>query len=154
MPKAGDTDEMGTGMLSAPFFHEAEAARNYLEANRWPNGPECPHCGHFGKAYEVKSRKVRSGVYKCGACRKQFTATIGTVFERSKIPLHVWFRAVYLMSMSQDTITVKRLQESLGVAYQTAWYMRTKLRKATNRPVLVAGAMFGGGPPPQGRVRD
>lgn len=134
-------------MLSAPFFHHADAARSYLEANRWPNGPECPHCGSLGKAYGVKGRKVRAGLYKCALCRKQFTATIGTVFERSKIPLHVWFKAVYLMSISHDTITAKRLQESLGVAYQTAWYMRAKLRKATNKPVLVAGAMVGGGAP-------
>lgn len=134
------------GMLSAPFFHDPDAARTYLEASRWPNGPECPHCGALDRAYRVKSKKVRRGLYKCRQCRKQFTAMVGTVFESSKIALHIWFRAVYLLDMSNHTITTKQLAAMLGVTYQTAWYMRSKLRQTINRPVVVGGAMFGIGP--------
>ena len=80
--------------LNAKIYHDDEAARRHFEAIRWPNGPECPHCGVVGEATELKGKSTRPGVYKCRACRKPFSATVGTLFERSKIPLCKWLLAV------------------------------------------------------------
>ena len=89
--------------LTAPYFLDKDKARERLEALRWPDGPICPHCGSI-KAWPLKTRP---GLYKCGVygCRKQFTITVGTVFERSKIPLNKWLMAVYLMCSSKKGIS-------------------------------------------------
>ena len=75
-------------LASAPYFHDKDKARNYLENLRWNGEPVCPHCGGFEKIYPIKSKSARPGLYKCGDCRQQFTVTVGTVFEKSKIPLN------------------------------------------------------------------
>jgi transposase-like protein len=74
--------------LTNPIFHDEEAARQHFEALRWPDGPICPHCGSFNNATELKGKSTLAGVYKCKDCRKPFTATISTLYERSHIPLH------------------------------------------------------------------
>lgn len=124
--------------LNAPHFHDAEAARKYLEALRWPDGPVCPHCGIVGKAWVIhggaqkKSSKARKGLYKCGSygCLQQFTVTVGTVFERSKVPLHKWLMATYLMNASKKGISSHQLHRMLGVTYKTAWFMTHRIREA------------------------
>ncbi len=123
--------------LDAPHFTDEHAARELLEAIRWPNGPVCPHCGGADKAYKVKSAKARPGVYKCGHCRKQFTVTVGTVFERSKIPLHKWFQAAYLLCSSKKGMSSHQLHRILRVTYHTAWFMSHRLREAMRSGDLV-----------------
>ncbi len=115
--------------LSSPHFHDAEAARKHLEAIRWPEGPVCPHCGNYDRIYEVKSAKARAGVYKCAECRKQFTVTVGTLFERSHVPLNLWFQAAYLLAGSKKGMSAHQLHRILGVTYKTAWFMAHRIRE-------------------------
>lgn len=116
--------------LNAPHFQTPEAARKHLEAIRWPDGPVCPHCGSVGHSYVLKGKSSRPGVYKCGDCRKQYSVTVGTVFERSKISLHVWLQAVYLLCSSKKGISSHQLHRTLGVTYKTAWFMSHRIREA------------------------
>ena len=85
--------------MTAPQFQDADKAREYLEALRWPNGPFCPHCGSAKKPMKLEGKSHRPGLYKCSEyqCRKQFTVTVGTVFESSRVPLNKWLLAVYLV---------------------------------------------------------
>jgi len=87
-------------ILTAPYFHDEEKAREYLEGIRWPDGPVCPKCGGIEKIYRITGKTARPGLLKCGDCDKQFTVTVGTLFERSKIPLHKWLTASYLLCSS------------------------------------------------------
>lgn len=116
--------------LNQPHFHDADKAREYLEAQVWPNGRVCPHCGAVGDHYELKGKTNRPGLYKCADCREPFTVTVGTVFERSKIGLHVWLQAVYLINSSKKGISAKQLERMLGVTYKTAWLMSHRIREA------------------------
>lgn len=134
---------MATSSLNKPHFQDADQAREYLEAIRWPNGPVCPHCGAIGAHYALKGKAHRPGVYKCKDCRKQFTVTVGTVFERSKVPLHQWMQAVYLICSSKKGCSSHQLQRTLGVQYKTAWFMSHRLREAMKSPGGIMGS--GGG---------
>jgi len=119
--------------LLAPQFTDAEAAREYLENLRWPDGPACPHCGGM-KAYKITPKKegakTRPGLYKCGDCRKQYTVTVGTIFERSKVPLNKWLLAAYLIASSKKGFSAHQLHRSIDVQYKTAWFMMHRLREA------------------------
>ena len=114
--------------LSAPYFHDEEAARAYLEGLRWPSGPVCAHCGEVGKAYATK----RPGKYRCASkeCRKDFTVKVGTVFEASHIPLHKWLLAAYLLCSSKKGISSHQLMRTLDVTYKTAWFLTHRIREA------------------------
>lgn len=114
--------------LTAPYFLDKDKARERLESLRWPDGPICPHCGSI-KAWPIKTR---DGLYKCAEyqCRKQYTVTVGTVFERSKVPLNKWLMAVYLMCSSKKGISSHQLHRTLGVTYKTAWFMSHRIREA------------------------
>jgi transposase-like protein len=101
-----------------------------LEAIRWPNGPVCPHCGSCEKPYELKGKAHRPGLWKCSDCREQFSVTVGTVFERSKIPLSKWLTATYLICSSKKGISSHQLHRTLGVTYKTAWFMTHRIREA------------------------
>jgi transposase-like protein len=127
--------------ITAEHFHNAESARQYLEKIRWPSGPICAHCGH-DKAYLIVSRDVRAGLYKCAKCRKQFSVTVGTLFERSHIPLHKWLLAVHYLSASKKGISSHQLHRMLGVTYKTAWFMAHRIREAMADPVF-AGELGG-----------
>ena len=117
--------------LTARIYHDDEAARKHFEAVRWPNGPECPHCGVVGEATEMKGKSTRPGVYKCRACRKQFSATVGTLFERSKIPLSKWLLATHLMTASKKGMSAHQLYRMLGFgSYRTAWFMAMRIRES------------------------
>lgn len=116
--------------LTQPQFQDKEKAREYLEALRWPHGPVCPHCGVEGNAYKLKAKTARPGVYKCKDCRKQFTVTVGTVFERSKVPLNKWLMAVYLMCASKKGVSSHQIHRMLGITYKTAWFMTHRIREA------------------------
>jgi len=115
--------------LTDPIFTDKAKAREHLEATRWPQGPICPHCGVVNEATELKGKAHRDGVYQCNACREQFTATVGTVFERSKVPLNKWLLASYLMASSKKGVSAHQLHRTLGVTYKTAWFMAHRLRE-------------------------
>jgi transposase-like protein len=123
---------MSTSILDAAYFHDAEAARKHLEAQVWPDGPVCPHCGVIGDHYQIKGKTTRPGLYKCKDCREPFTVTVGTVFERSKIPLNKWLLAVYLLCSSKKGMSSHQLHRTLGVTYKTAWFMTHRIREAMN----------------------
>jgi transposase-like protein len=116
--------------LNQPHFQNVEKARKYLEALRWPDGPVCPHCGSVAAHYALKGKAHRPGLYKCKDCREQFSVTVGTVFERSKIPLSKWLLAVYLLSSSKKGMSSHQLHRMLGVTYKTAWFMTHRIREA------------------------
>jgi transposase-like protein len=118
--------------LTDPIFHDADKAREHLEKTRWPNGAECPHCGVVGQATSLQGTHHRAGLWKCNACRQQFTATVGTVFERSKVPLNKWLLASYMMASSKMGVSAHQLHRTLGVTYKTAWFMCHRLREAMN----------------------
>lgn len=122
--------------LSAEYFHDEHKAREYIEGIRWPDGAICPHCGNVERSYKLKGKSTRLGVYKCGACRKQFTVTVGSLFERSRIPLHKWLTAAYLLCASKKGISSLQLQRTLRVTYKTAWFMTHRLREAMKDPVF------------------
>src|SRR5476651_891053 len=116
--------------LTARIYHDDDAARRHFEAIRWPNGPECPHCGVVDEATELKGKSTRPGVYKCRACRKPFSATVGTLFERSKIPLCKWLLATHLLAASKKGISAHQLWRMLGFgSYRTAWFMAHRIRE-------------------------
>lgn len=116
--------------LLAPHFTDADKAREYLEALRWPNGPVCPHCGTEGAHYALKGASHRAGLLKCKNCRKQFSVTVGTVFERSKIPLNKWLLSVHLMCASKKAMSSHQIHRMLGVTYKSAWFMTHRIREA------------------------
>lgn len=128
--------------ITAPHFHDPEKAREYLEEIRWPDGPFCPHCGGTERCYPLKGKAHRPGLYKCGDCRKQFTVTVGTVFERSKVPLHKWLLATYLLCSSKKGMSSHQLHRMLKVTYKTAWFMSHRIREAMRETPI--GPLGGG----------
>jgi transposase-like protein len=118
--------------LTDPIFQDADKAREHLEATRWPNGPICPHCGVVDEATKLVGKTARPGLYQCRACTEQFTATVGTVMERSKVALNKWLLASYLMASSKKGVSAHQLHRTLGVTYKTAWFMAHRLREAMN----------------------
>lgn len=121
---------MAEAILNAPRFRDDEAARKHLESIRWPDGPICPHCGAFERISPLNGETHRAGLYFCGDCREQFTVTVGTVFERSKIPLHKWVLATHLLCASKKGMSSKQIERMLGVTYKTAWFMTHRIREA------------------------
>src|ERR1700723_1391180 len=115
-------------ILSAPHFHNEAAAYARLEAIVWPDGPFCPKCGGFDRITPVKGGRV--GLRRCGPCKREFTVKVGTVFEDSKIKLHLWFQAAHLMASSKKGISAHQLHRTLKVTYKTAWFMEHRLREA------------------------
>lgn len=132
--------------LNQPHFQDPVKAREYLEALRWPIGPVCPHCGSVNPGhYKLEGKAHRPGLYKCKDCREQFSVTVGTVFERSKIALNVWLQAAYLISASKKGISSHQLHRMLGVTYKTAWFMSHRLREAMTK---TGGGLLGSGGKP------
>ncbi|ANK79915.1 MAG: transposase [Rhizobiales bacterium NRL2] len=121
--------------LSKPIYHDEDAARDHLEALLWPNGPVCPRCGIGGERItKLMGKSTRPGVHKCKNCRKPFTVTVGTVMERSKVPLHKWVLAAQLMASSKKGMSAKQLERMLGVTYETAWFLFHRLRECALDP--------------------
>lgn len=124
---------MANATLSDPIFHDVDAARAHFEKLRWPEGRTCPHCGVVGDDAStlLKGKSHRPGLYKCKACDLPFTATIGTVYEDSKVPLNKWLLATHLMCASKKGISALQLQRELGLgSYRTAWFMAHRIREA------------------------
>lgn len=133
--------------LTAKYLQDEDEARKHIEASRWPDGAVCVHCGGVERIYPVKpraERKIRKGLYKCGDCGKQFTVTVGTIFENSRVPLNKWLMAIHLLCASKKGMSSHQLHRMLGVTYKTAWFMTHRIREAMKEgsPTLLGG---GGG---------
>ena len=125
-------------VLSDPRFHVEQVAIEYVEAKLWPDGPTCPFCGatkeHVGR---LNGKSTRPGLCKCYACRKPFTVKIGTIFEKSHVPLHVWLQAMHLLCASKKGFSTTQLQRVLNVSMQTAWFLSMRIREAMDDGSIV-----------------
>lgn len=143
-------------VLSQPHFHDEAKAFEYLESVVWADGTVCPHCGIVGgRVYDLAgvrgkpSKKnpegaIRYGLKKCGECRKQFTAKVGTVFEDAHIPLHKMLQAVHLMVSSKKGISAHQLHRILEVQYKSAWFLAHRIREAMRAGDLAPFGSDGG----------
>src|SRR5690348_6310793 len=127
-----------TAHLNSPIFQDPEAAREWLEARIWPNGPFCPHCGSVSVT-GLHGKAHRPGLYQCNDCREQFTVTVGSVAERSKIPLNKWVLAIYLISASKKGMSAHQLHRMLGVSYKSTWFLMHRIREAMREGKLPGG---------------
>src|SRR3954453_8767579 len=117
--------------LRNPIFHDDTAAREYLESVLWPQGPVCPRCGVMGnRIMKLQGKSTRPGVYNCKDCRKPFSVTIGTVMERSHIPLSKWVLASQLMASSKKSMSAHQLHRMMDISYEAAWFLFHRLREA------------------------
>lgn len=121
---------MAKSVLSDKHFHDEAAAYRFVEKRVWPQGPVCPHCGGVERISKMKGASTRIGTYKCYQCRKQFTVKVGTIFEASHVPLHLWLQAIFLMASSKKGISSQQLHRTLGVTVKTAWFMSHRIREA------------------------
>ena len=116
--------------LTNPIFTNKDAAREHLERIRWPDGPYCPHCGDCENIRRLEGNSHRPGLCNCRSCRKKFSVTVGTVYERSHIPLHKWLLATHLMASSKKGISAHQLHRMLGITYKSAWFMSHRIRES------------------------
>lgn len=117
-------------------LNSEKACREHLEQLRWNGEPICPHCGsQRDNHYKILTRGEDKGRYKCKDCRLPFSVTIGTIFEKSTIPLEKWFRAVYLFTINKKGISTRQLEKTIGVTQKTAWFMLSRLRNAVHNRV-------------------
>ena len=130
--------------LSAPHFHNEEAAYAFVEARVWPEGPVCPHCGGVERISKMQGKSTRIGAYKCYQCRKPFTVKVGTVFEASHVAMTVWLQAMFLMASSKKGISSNQLHRTLGVTLKTAWFMSHRIREAMRSGDLAPFGQGGG----------
>lgn len=132
--------------LNAPQFRDEQAAYDYVEAQLWPTGPVCPHCGNNDpeRITLLQGKSTRIGTRKCKECRKPFTVKVGTIFEDSKAPMTHWLQAIYLMCASKKGISARQLQRMLGGSMKTAWFMAHRIRLAM-APAADAGPLGGEG---------
>jgi transposase-like protein len=118
--------------LTDPIFSDADEARKWLEAQRWPHGVTCPHCGNADpdKITGLKGKAHRAGLYQCADCREQFTVQVGTVMERSHIPLNKWLAAMFLMASSKKGMSAAQVGRMLNLPYKTSWFLLHRIREA------------------------
>lgn len=136
MNEIDEKEELNLATITRKYSDDGKA-RQLLESLRWPDGPVCPHCKNAKEkpiyklvGNQKKKSPVRDGVYKCGACRKQFTVTVGTIFEDSHIPIGKWLMAIALMCSSKKGVSAHQLHRMLGITYRSAWFMAHRLRHA------------------------
>lgn len=134
---------MSTSVLNAKALQDEKAAYAWVEAQIWPEGPLCPHCGGVDRISLMKGKSTRIGAYKCYQCRKPFTVKVGTVFEASHIPMRIWLQALVLMTSSKKGISSNQLHRVLGVSLKSAWFMSHRIREAMR--VVGMEPMGGGG---------
>jgi transposase-like protein len=128
--------------LTNKIFTDEDAARAHFQTLRWPDGrPVCPHCGVVDKATELRGKSTRPGLFKCRACRKPFSATMGTLYECSHVPLHKWLLATHLMTSSKKGMSAHQLWRMLGLgSYRTAWFMAHRIREVMRELVPESGS--------------
>ena len=122
---------MAHPVLAAPHFHNEEAAFAYVEAHLWPEGPVCPHCGNCDdkRIGRLTGKSSRPGLRKCYACRKTFTVRIGSIFEDSHFPLHLWLQAIQLITASKKGISTRQIQRAFNCSMKTAWFLMHRIRE-------------------------
>jgi len=116
--------------LSNPIFTDETKAREWLEARVWTNGRFCPHCGTVNQSTLMEGKSHRPGLYQCNACREPFTVTVGTLYERSKVPLHKWLAATHLMMASKKGMSALQVGRMLGLSKKTAWFLCHRIRES------------------------
>jgi transposase-like protein len=135
--------------ITHEIYQDADKAREHLESIHWPHGPICPHCGNVRSEtiakVEGKKHSHRAGLYYCNECKGQFTVTVGTVFERSKMPLNKWVLATHLMAASKKGMSAHQLHRMLGITYKSAWFMVHRIREAMKEDVKSSGPLGGKG---------
>jgi transposase-like protein len=137
---------MANSVLSSPHFQTEAAAFAYVEARLWPDGPVCPFCGvtreHVGK---LNGKTTRVGLYKCYACKKPFTVRMGTIFESSHLPLHLWLQVIHLMCASKKGLATRQIQRMLRCSMKTAWFLGHRIREAMKQigPITPLGSEGG-----------
>jgi transposase-like protein len=129
-------------ILSQPYFHNEEAAYDFVESKLWPNGAVCPRCKGIERVSKMEGGSTRIGTYKCYACRKPFTVKVGTIFESSHVKMNLWLQAIYLIASSKKGISSNQLHRTLGVTLKTAWFMSHRVREAMKDSSL---SVFGAG---------
>jgi len=130
-------------ILSKPYFHNEEAAYEFVESKLWPNGACCPRCKETERVGKMGGKSTRIGTYKCYKCRKPFTVKVGTIFEASHVKMHLWLQAIFLIASSKKGISSNQLHRTLGVTLKTAWFMSHRIREAMKDDV--AGNFGSGG---------
>src|ERR1700689_4455008 len=121
---------MPKSVLDEPRFRNEEAAYAYVEAIVWPTGRVCPHCGVVDKSGALKGKSTRMGTYKCYACRKPFTVKVGTIFEKSHVPMHIWLQAMHLLNSSKKGFSANQFCRVLGVDFKAGWFVGHRIREA------------------------
>ena len=121
---------MAHAVLTAPQFLTEPAAFAYVEARLWPNGPICPHCGETARIGRLNGKTTRPGLHKCYACKKHFTVRMGTLFEDSHLPLHLWLQVIHLMCASKKGLATRQIQRMLRCSMKTAWFLGHRIREA------------------------
>jgi transposase-like protein len=129
--------------LSNPAFHDENAAREWLEARVWSNGRVCPHCGAVDQSTLMQGKSHRPGLYQCNACREPFSVTVGTLYERSHIPLHKWLAVTHLLMASKKGMSAMQIHRMLGVSYKSAWFMMHRIRESLREKMPEAGGLAG-----------
>ena len=137
---------MAHHVLSAPHFHNEEAAFAYVEAHLWPEGPNCPHCGNVDQKAigRLTGKSSRPGLRKCYACRKTCTVRIGSIFEDSHFPLRLWLQAIQLITASKKGISTRQIQRTFNCSMKTAWFLMHRIREMM-APAADAGPLGGSG---------
>jgi transposase-like protein len=135
---------MAKSVLNAPHFQDEKAAFAYVEAHLWAEGRSCPHCGVLDASKPMNGKTTRVGLYKCYACRKPFTVRMGTIFESSHLPLHLWLQVIHLMCASKKGISTRQIQRMLSCSMKTAWFLGHRIREAM-APGSDAGPLGGRG---------
>lgn len=116
--------------ITDPIFHDEDAARAHMEASRWGDEPNCPHCGSL-RVHRMAG-KTQAGMFLCNDCRDKFTVRTGSVMERSHVPLHKWLLATHLMASSKKGMSAHQMHRMIGVTYKTAWFLCHRIREAMN----------------------
>lgn len=121
---------MAKPVMIAPQFLNEAAAFAYVEARLWPTGAVCPHCNETKRIGRLNGKATRPGLHKCYACKQQFTVRIGTIFEDSHLPLHMWLQVIHLFCCSKKGISTRQIQRMLNCSMKTAWFLGHRIRLA------------------------
>lgn len=132
-------------LLSQKHLQDEAEAYSWVEAHVWPAGPICPHCNEHQRIGKMQGTATRIGLYKCYACRKQFNVKVGTIFEKSHVPMHIWLQAFYLIVGSKKGISSNQLHRTLGITLKTAWFMSHRIREAMRIGELALPKLGGSG---------
>ena len=131
--------------ITNPIFHNETKARKFLELQRWPNGPVCPYCNETKSVVRLGGEAAAKGQVLCRPCRKKFTVTVGTVMERSHIPLAKWVLAFRLMASSKKGMSAHQIHRMMGITYKTAWFLCHRVREAMRMEPEAEGPLGGQG---------